>query len=278
MDKTKKSFIFSGILFLHLLVPGSLVTSFKTNCNNVSNVAIPAGIGLGAAGALAASIVGVVNYAELRTIQMKGRTDHLLFGDDENRGTTQFRNWRRDEWPSAGDIQKNRQLVVTALSSAIINHEFIVTDDWGAVIDQPTWGDVSRAILREKQEIRADLEFLEKKHVSYFSFWPALFDAYGLLKDYKAACLAEGIDPYGVASWTKEQENRMEARMKQLCQCKWWHFPFKINYGKATRIYWREFKLWKRLDMLRKLIADMNADNVHVQEAPPPYHVVLEQR
>src|SRR3989337_2735863 len=124
MDKTKKSFIFSGILFLHLLVPGSLATSF----------------------------VGVVNYAELRTIQMKGRTDHLLFGDDENRGTTQFRNWRRDEWPSAGDIQKNKQRVVTALSSAIINHEFIVTDDWGAVIDQPTWGDVSRAIMREKQE------------------------------------------------------------------------------------------------------------------------------
>jgi hypothetical protein len=262
---TKKLFPLSISFTISLLMPVSLFTPLKTQADATGAVIMSAT----ALAGCAATGRALYNYAELRQIQMKGRTEHILFGDSEQSDWLKLYNWKRAQWPTARAILDNREAVKRELCSAIVNKEIVIFDLENRIIEQPTWAHVSQLIDLEKKELRQDLLFLEKKHVTYYGFWPALFDPFGLLADLKQACLQEGIDPYGLAGMSADQEQRLEHRMTTICQCKWWHL-FRPNYGKATRIYWREYKLYLRLEAMKRIIDDMKAgnDRVYLYQAP----------
>ncbi|PKN03582.1 hypothetical protein CVU75_01540 [Candidatus Dependentiae bacterium HGW-Dependentiae-1] len=262
----------------HLLISTLLlVSSFTTPVR-----ATTGGTVLASASALAGcAAVGraIYNYAELRSIQMKGRTEHILFGDAQDSARLKLYNWKRNQWSTARAILDNREAVKRELCSAVVNKEIVIFNLNNQIIEQPTWGHVAELIELEKKELKEDLLFLEKKHVTYYRFWPDLFDPFGLLVDIKQACLAEGIDPYGIAGITSEQEARLESRMNGACKTKWWHL-FRPNYGKATRIYWREYKLYLRLEALKRIIDDMKAgnDRVYLYQAPLQAQVFVQQQ
>lgn len=211
------------------------------------------------AGVMAALSRYGYNFAELRAIQMRGRTSHILFGD-AGQDRLKLYNWKRGEWSSARSILENREAVKRELCSAVLNGDILLVDIEGNVIQEPTWGNVAELIEIEKEELSRDLRFLEEKHLVYYRFLSPLMDPRGILHDIKNACRAEGIDPYGLAGMTHDEEQRLEARMIKICQCKGWHI-FRPNYGKASRIYWREYKLYMRLEALKRIVDDMNAGN-----------------
>ncbi len=99
------------------------------------------------------------NYAELRHIQFKGRTEHVLFGDNEQAARIKLYNWKRTQWSTARAILDNREAVKRELCSAIVNKEIVIFDLNGQVIEQPTWGHVAQAIDLEKKSSKKICSF-----------------------------------------------------------------------------------------------------------------------
>ena len=103
--------------------------------------------------AVVGAVVGVRalwNFAELRDIQKRGRTDHLLFGDT-SQDSVKLYNWKRSQWPTVRTVMDNREAVKRELSSAIINREIVIVDHQGNIIERPTWAHVGQLIELEKR-------------------------------------------------------------------------------------------------------------------------------
>jgi hypothetical protein len=128
--------VFSGSMSVQLLI-GALLFPAGVCTPTTVRAANPAGI-ITSAAVVAGVLAGgraVYNYAELRRIQMKGRTEHILFGDSEQSEYIKIYNWKRAQWPSARTILDNREAVKRELCSAIVNKEIVIFDKKYRIIE-----------------------------------------------------------------------------------------------------------------------------------------------
>lgn len=215
----------------------------------------------------------IVGYQTLAPLHEKVQSEHVLLGESSSQSSSFYR-WKRDMWPTARAMQHNRENVKRAFSAAFVHKELLVYNSANTILIQPTWLDIKEAIIREKEELRKDLLFLE---TNFLTTNPLLsfMNSRGFVYDYKSICKTVNADPYATMAWTEEQEQQVELLVKKLYNQK---APITLglpnliafngfNYSLAASIYWRLFKFFKRLEVLEGIVSELSVgyDNIYIR-------------
>jgi hypothetical protein len=212
-------------------------------------------------------------YQVLAPLHEKVQSEHVLLGESSAQSSS-FCRWKRDIWPTARAMQHDRENVKRAFSAAFVHKELLVYNSANTVLMQPTWLDIKEAVIREKEDIRKDLLFLEN---NFLTTTPLLsfMSSRGFVYDYKTICKTVNADPYATMAWTEAQEQQIEVLVKKLYNNKGpvtFGLPNIIaligfNYSLAASIYWRLFKFFKRLEVLEGIVSELAVgyDTVYVR-------------
>jgi hypothetical protein len=265
---------------MHFIAAATMITALSCNAASWPLRITATGV------AAATAVIGyktVKNYTALVPLHEKVQSEHVLLGDSRAQSTSMYR-WKRDFWPTARAMQCDRENVKRAFSAAFVNKELVVCNAANSIICQPTWLDIKAAINREKDELRKDLIFLENNFLTIKPILPFM-NSRGFMYDYKAACKAVGVDPYANMSWNEIQEQHVETLVKNIYNQKTpvvCGLPNLVtitgfNYSLAASIYWRLFKLFKRLEVLEGIVSELAVgyDAVYIRPQESSVNVVL---
>lgn len=237
---------------------------YPASSDNIQKIATVTAGAIGVIGAVALTKY-LINYKALRSLHKKRDLEHVLLGDMSN-SAIKFYKWELKSWGTASSIEAQWQKVLRRFISLANNKGLTIEDDAGAIVANPTWQDVRKAISREKTEFWQDIKQLEQEHVLYADFMPDYFDAFGIQRDYKDACYYAPKDskgcrasPQSPGSWTQAQEAFINNYMESAANKNIIFKMIKPNYRYAAQVYWQMYVLLQRLEQIERLFVEVEA-------------------
>lgn len=210
---------------------------------------IEAGAGAAVAYALY-NYYGVIKAIEKKYKSTNKKSDGDAFG--------RISIWSLSKWKNHVAIMIDQNTVLNSLKSEA--SKVGLSDD-----------EIVARIESEREELDEDIEFLEKKFVTYFNLpdWmPLINGEHGIKRQYEDSVLKiHNPTDDGELNWSENQFQLIDTAMKNLCANSWYHYVLcKINFGSAAKVWWKLKKLRMRLDAIHHLFVPVSAD---LSNVPP---------